>query len=80
VLSTAGASILAIGYVLPLGYLVWSLRFGKRAESNPWQATGLEWTTASPPPRDNFTTVPVVTSAPHQYDAAFAELEAAHDA
>ena len=54
VLSTAGASILAIGYLLPLAYLLWSLRYGKRASANPWQATGLEWTTPSPPPRDNF--------------------------
>ena len=54
VLSTAGASILAVGYVLPLCYLLYSLRYGKRAGSNPWQATGLEWQTPSPPPRDNF--------------------------
>ncbi|MBO0911678.1 MAG: cytochrome c oxidase subunit I, partial [Acidobacteria bacterium] len=43
VLSTAGASILAVGYLLPIIYLVWSLRYGKPASDNPWQATGLEW-------------------------------------
>lgn len=68
VLSTAGASILAVGYLLPLGYLLWSLRYGERAGANPWGATGLEWQTPSPPPRDNFAVVPVVTQAPYQYD------------
>ena len=45
VLSTAGATILAVGYLLPLIYLLWSLRYGKPAPDNPWQATGLEWQT-----------------------------------
>jgi cytochrome c oxidase subunit 1 len=74
VLSTAGASILAIGYLLPLAYLLWSLRYGKPAGANPWQATGLEWKTASPPPRDNFANAPVVTEKPYNYDAQAAEL------
>ena len=75
VLSSAGASILAIGYFLPFAYLLWSLRYGKRAAENPWQATGLEWTTPSPPPRDNFEITPVVNQKPYQYDARAAELE-----
>jgi cytochrome c oxidase subunit 1 len=80
VLSTAGASILAVGYVLPLAYLLWSLRWGRVSGRNPWQATGLEWATASPPPPDNFERTPVVTEEPYAYDpqAAEAELEAAH--
>ena len=45
VLSSAGASILAVAYLLPLFYLGWSLFFGRRAAANPWQATGLEWQT-----------------------------------
>jgi cytochrome c oxidase subunit 1 len=80
VLSTAGASILAVGYLLPLIYLLWSLRHGKRADANPWGATGLEWTTSSPPPRENFKTTPLVTQEPYQYDAQTAELEAANHA
>jgi cytochrome c oxidase subunit 1 len=67
VLSTAGASILAAGYVLPLGYLLLSLRFGKRAGPNPWRATGLEWQTPSPPPQDNFEETPIVVRPPYQY-------------
>lgn len=54
VLSSAGASILAIGYLLPLGYFAWSLRRGKIAPRNPWGAAGLEWQAPSPPPPHNF--------------------------
>jgi len=36
VMSTAGASILAIGYALPMAYLLWSLKWGKHATANPW--------------------------------------------
>ena len=67
VMSSAGATILAAGYLLPLIYFLWSLRFGARAGSNPWGATGLEWATTSPPPPDNFAETPVVTSPPYVY-------------
>jgi cytochrome c oxidase subunit 1 len=68
VLSTAGATILAVGYLLPMVYLLWSLRYGKPAEDNPWKATGLEWTTSSPPPTFNFDEIPVVTEEAYAYD------------
>ncbi|MEX2381705.1 MAG: cbb3-type cytochrome c oxidase subunit I [Opitutales bacterium] len=67
VLSTAGASILAVGYILPLVYLIWSIFHGEKATPNPWEATGLEWKTSSPPPRDNFGVTPIVTGGPYQY-------------
>ena len=67
VLSTAGASILGAGYLLPVIYLVWSLRHGERASVNPWHATGLEWQTPSPPPKHNFEQMPVVTEEPYNY-------------
>jgi cytochrome c oxidase subunit 1 len=67
VLSTAGASVLAAGYLLPLAYLLWSLRYGRAAPPNPWPATGLEWTTSSPPPEHNFTVPPIVTEEPYAY-------------
>jgi cytochrome c oxidase subunit 1 len=70
VLSSAGASILAVAYTLPLFYLGWSLFWGKRAGPNPWRATGLEWLTSSPPPPHNFARTPVVTAPPYQYDPA----------
>jgi cytochrome c oxidase subunit I len=68
VLSTAGASILAVGYLLPMVYFLWSLRYGKIAEDNPWGATGLEWRTSSPPPTFNFEETPVVTWEAYEYE------------
>src|SRR5262249_16645850 len=67
VLSTAGASILGVGYLLPLVYLIWSLRYGTKAGPNPWESSGLEWQTSSPPPPDNFQEVPIVTCGPYEY-------------
>jgi cytochrome c oxidase subunit I len=67
VLSSAGASILGVGYLIPMAYLAWSLRYGRIAGSNPFKAAGLEWTTPSPPPTDNFLTPPIVVSEPYAY-------------
>ncbi|MNR92105.1 Cytochrome c oxidase subunit 1-beta [compost metagenome] len=67
VMSSAGATILAFGYLFPLTYLLWSLRYGPAAGPNPWRAKGLEWETASPPPRENFPETPVVTEEAYAY-------------
>jgi cytochrome c oxidase subunit 1 len=67
VLSSAGALLLAGAYLLPIGYLTWSLVWGRRAGDNPWNATGLEWLTRSPPPRDNFPSPPLVDIGPYIY-------------
>jgi cytochrome c oxidase subunit 1 len=67
VMSTAGASILAVGYVLPLIYLLWSMRHAPYADPNPWGASGLEWTVPSPPPPENFKEIPVVTQEAYTY-------------
>jgi cytochrome c oxidase subunit 1 len=67
VMSTAGASILGVGYLIPLIYFLWSLGYGKKASANPWGATGLEWQTPSPPPPDNFPVTPVVTLPPYHF-------------
>lgn len=67
VLSSAGAVVLACGYLLPLAYLGWSLLYGRRADRNPWGATGLEWRTASPPPVENFDAPPTVEEEPYAY-------------
>ncbi|HET9651123.1 MAG TPA: cbb3-type cytochrome c oxidase subunit I, partial [Usitatibacter sp.] len=68
VLSSAGAAVLAIGYLLPLVYLGWSLFLGPRAAPDPWRARGLEWRTASPPPKENFEQIPAVDPVPYAYD------------
>jgi cytochrome c oxidase subunit 1 len=67
VMSSAGATVLGLGYLIPAIYLVWSMRYGKDASDNPWGAVGLEWETSSPPPVENFDTPPVVTWGAYEY-------------
>jgi len=74
VMSTAGASILGVAFLIPLIYFLWSLRFGKPAGNNPWGAKGLEWTTQSPPTTFNFDETPIVTEEAY----AYAKHEEAH--
>ncbi len=45
----------------------WSLFFGPRASSNPWNSNTLEWTAPSPPPHGNFATDPIVYRGPYEY-------------
>jgi cytochrome c oxidase subunit 1 len=48
--------------------LFWSMFKGPKATDNPWESTTLEWTTATPPPHDNFGGVtPVVNHGPYEY-------------
>jgi cytochrome c oxidase subunit 1 len=69
VLSTAGSSVLGFGYLLPLIYLTWSLKYGKVvAERNPWGARGLEWELVDPvPDPHNFERTPIVTRPAYDY-------------
>ncbi len=67
VMSTAGASLLGIAYLIPMLYLTWSLFAGKKAPANPWGAKGLEWTIQSPPTTFNFEHQPVVTEEAYAY-------------
>lgn len=68
IFSTAGASVLGFGYIVMAGYLTYSLKFGKKATSNPWHARGLEWETTSPPPTENFYSQPVVRHEAYAYE------------
>jgi len=77
VLSSAGAPVLALGYLLPLFYLLYSLRWGPVAGPNPWEAKGLEWQTPSPPPEHNFDHLPVVTEEPYAYGLPKRDSDAA---
>jgi len=47
--------------------LLVALRRGAIAPANPWGGKTLEWTVASPPPTENFHTIPVVTAGPYDY-------------
>ncbi len=79
VLSTAGATVLAVGYLLPMVYFAWSLKFGRKAGSNPWGAVGLEWATTSPPPKENFHETPVVTWEAYDYPAFLKAMQATQE-
>jgi cytochrome c oxidase subunit 1 len=68
VFSTAGATILGVGYLLPVLYLTWSLKYGAIAGNNPWQATGLEWQTQSPPLTENFLVTPIMDHEAYDYE------------
>ena len=67
VMSTAGASVLGMGLLIPGIYFIWSMRYGRFASANPWPATGLEWRTPSPPPTENFYVTPVVTWEAYEF-------------
>jgi cytochrome c oxidase subunit 1 len=68
VMSTAGASILGVGYLMPMIYFIWSMRYGPIAAANPWPSPSLEWRTSSPPPTENFEELPIVTWEAYQFD------------
>jgi cytochrome c oxidase subunit 1 len=67
VMSTAGSSILALGYLLPAVYLLPSLWVGRPASRSPWGAEGLEWETESPPTTENFDAIPIVPDEVYPY-------------
>ncbi len=70
ILSTAGSTILGIGFIMPAIYLTHSLIKGKAAPQNPWNAKGLEWEQAgSPPVTLNFEGPVVVKGNVYDYDA-----------
>jgi cytochrome c oxidase subunit 1 len=67
IFSTAGASVLGVGLLMPVVYLGHSLIYGKKAGDNPWMLPGLEWRTSSPPPTFNFDETPVVTWEAYEF-------------
>jgi cytochrome c oxidase subunit 1 len=63
------AAFITIGAQLVFLFnFLWSLKWGKKAEINPWHATTLEWTVPSPPPHDNFEGhLPAIYRGPYEY-------------
>ena len=79
IMSTMGASVLAIALIIPAGYFAWSLKYGKLAPANPWGAHGLEWETASPPITANFVSIPIVTDEVYDYSEIDEVEQQEHD-
>ena len=72
-ISTVGAFLLGASILVLLWNIVTSLRQGRPAGDNPWQAWTLEWATASPPPTHNFDLVPPIRSRRPLWDLAHPE-------
>ena len=76
VMSTAGASILGVGYLIPMIYLAWAWRYGPKSPQNPWGAKGLEWEQSpTPPPTFNFDVPPVMNEPAYNYSGEEKEVE-----
>ncbi len=67
-LSTAGAYLTAIGFVVFLINMWVSWRSPIKAPDNPWDGHSLEWATTSPPPSHNFHRVPPIRSTRPTWD------------
>jgi cytochrome c oxidase subunit 1 len=65
---SVAAIVTVLAQVIFYSNLIWSIFKGKKASDNPWEATSLEWTTATPPPHDNFAGhAPTVYRGPYEY-------------
>jgi cytochrome c oxidase subunit 1 len=66
---TICAIVMGFAQLLLIFNIGWSVFFGRKAGRNPWDANGLEWVAASPPPHGNFETTPVVYHGPYEYSS-----------
>jgi cytochrome c oxidase subunit 1 len=66
-LSTIGAYLMGVAFVITAVYLLASLRKAADAPANPWGSNTLEWRAASPPPYYNFHNPPEVVEGPYEY-------------
>ncbi len=66
---TIAAICLLLGQIPFVINFFWSMFRGAVAEANPWQANTLEWSVPSPPPHENFESIPRVYHGPHECSA-----------
>jgi cytochrome c oxidase subunit I len=70
-MSTWGAFLLGVTFLMITIYLLQSLRAGEKASDNPWGSMGFEWRTSSPPPVENFETPPDLEVGPYDYGKVY---------
>ncbi|WP_243381907.1 cytochrome c oxidase subunit I [Geothrix alkalitolerans] len=68
VVATVGSWFLVLGLLAFFGTLIYALFKGEKAEDNPWGGVTLEWTIPSPPPLENFETIPTITRGPYHFE------------
>ena len=73
--STVGAFILGIGFVIAIINFLRSLRSGEQAGANPWGSRALEWQIPSPAPQHNFDYTPVIIHGPYDYHKPMADFQ-----
>jgi cytochrome c oxidase subunit 1 len=73
VISTIGSWVMITGIIIIFVNLKRALKKGEPAAINPWGGTTLEWTVPSPPPVENFETIPVITKGPYERDEHYGE-------
>jgi len=74
-LISRAAWVMGIFQLLFVVNFFWSAWRGRRAEENPWEATTLEWASASPPTRGNFASPPIAYRGPYEYSVPGAQLD-----
>ena len=67
VIATIGLIVIIVGQIPFLVNFFLSMFRGAKAPANPWHANTLEWATDSPPPHENFHTIPTVVRGPYEY-------------
>jgi cytochrome c oxidase subunit 1 len=75
--STAGSYLMAVSILIFLWNFLASIRRGRPAGADPWEADSLEWVTTSPPPHHNFHEIPPIRSERPAFDLRYAATPAA---